>query len=366
LTSRSQMRDRVAPGAPAPRASIVADFTRVDWGLFDCATGLRAAFFALTPLLLGLATNQVNAGVVSSIGALNEGVVSTLGAINLSFQEGVAPSRSRLAGSLAAGCVGNALAFSLGTLVGTTGTTLAVLLVGLGVFVAMTVRLSHGLELVGLTAAVVFTVGVGLPGGSVGAAGTRFWLMLAGGAWALLGGLLQWSLRRKNQQGQAGAPVPPPSRASILTHSLAVAVTVALGLGIAESAGLARDYWVMLTIVMSLRMVPVQTVSFTVMRVAGTAAGALLGLLVTLATGNQWVLLVSLAAMGFAMFSTRNVNLVVFTLFLTSFIIILLNLAFPGSWDLAFFRIFDVALGGALCVAASGAMWLVARLEARL
>jgi len=218
---------------------------------------------------------------------------------------------------------------------------------------------------VGLTAAVVFTVGVGLPGGSVGAAGTRFWLMLGGGAWALLGALLQWSLRHKSQSGPAaGQAAPLPTRESIAFHSLVVAVTVALGLGIAESAGLARDYWVMLTIVMSLRLIPAQTVSFTAMRVAGTAAGAMLGLAVTLASGNQLVLLASLAAIGFAMFSTRNVNLVIFTLFLTAFIIILLNIAFPGSWDLAFIRIVDVVLGGALAISASGAMWLAGELKA--
>jgi len=356
------LRDRVAPGTPDPRDSIVAEFTRVDWRLFDWATGLRAAFFALTPLLIGLATNQVNAGVVSSIGALNEGVVSTLGALNLSFQEGPAPSRTRFVGSLAAGCVGNALAFSLGTLVGTAATAEAVLLVGLGVLLAMVLRVARGFEAIGLIAAVVFAVGVGLPGGSVASAGTRFWLMLAGGAWALLGALLQLSLRR--QKGPAATPiVVPNSRASIVTHSFLVAITVALGLGIAETAGLERDYWVMLTIVMSLRLIPAQTVSITAMRVAGTVVGALLGLLVTLLTGDQWVLIASLAAMGFAMFSTRNVNLVIFTSFLTAFIIVLLNLAFPGSMDLALVRIVDVALGGALAIGASMGIWLAGRLK---
>ena len=262
-----------------------------------------------------------------------------------------------------AGVVGNALAFSLGTLVGTTATVEAVLLVGVGVFVAMAVRLARGFEVVGLIAAVVFTVGVGLPGGSVGAAGRG---SAVGCSRAGLG--RSWegccSCRLRRSKAPAAGAIAPVSRESIAVHSLVVAITVALGLGIAESAGLARDYWVMLTIVMSLRLIPAQTVSFTAMRVAGTAVGAMLGLLVTLATGDQWALMVSLAAMGFAMFSTRNVNLVIFTLFLTAFIIVLLNLAFPGSWDLALIRIVDVAIGGGLAVAASGVMWVVTKSSA--
>ncbi|MDA4118437.1 MAG: FUSC family protein [Thaumarchaeota archaeon] len=359
-------RSKGPPDGSSSKWSFAADFTQIEWRSFDVATGLRAAFFSLTPLLLGIATNQLNAGVISSIGALNEGVVSTLGAININFQEG--PSRSRLARSLLVGCVGNAVAFSFGTFVGTTGAVVAVPLVAMGVFLAMAVRVGSGLELVGLTAAVVFTVGVGLPGGSIAAAGTRFWLMLAGGAWALLGALLQSSLtRRSSPGGGTGAPAQkPPSRSDILAHSLAVAITVALGLGIAESAGLARDYWVMLTVVMSLRSTPSQTVSFTLMRVMGTAAGALIGLLLTLDTGSVLVLFCFLSVFSFAMFATRNMNMVIFTLFLTAFIIILLNLSFPGSGDLAFVRVIDVAIGGGLALAASAVMWFGSAATRRL
>ena len=343
--------------SPAPNP-LTADFSRVDWSRFDAATGLRAAFFALTPMVLGIATNQLNAGVISSIGALNEGVISALGALNLNFQEGPAPSRTRLVASLTVGCLANAVAFSLGTVIGTTSTVVAAPLVALGVFLAMLIRLGPGLESVGPTVAAVFTVGVGLPGGSVEAAGARFWLMLAGGAWALLGGVLQWWLGRASPPaGPVGAAQAPP-RSSILLHSLAVGVTAALGLGVAQMAGLSRDYWVMFTVVLSLRATPAQTASFTFMRIAGTVAGAIVALVVTLGTGNVLALFAFLCVFSFLMFATRSVNLVVFVFFLTAFIIILLNIAYPGSWDLALVRIVDVAIGGGLSLAASAVMWL--------
>ena len=81
---------------------------------------------------------------------------------------------------LGVACVANAFAFSLGTLVGVAGLS-AVPLVAAGVLVAMLVRLRQDLFQVGLTCAVVFVVGVGLPGGSEQAAYGRFWLILLGG-----------------------------------------------------------------------------------------------------------------------------------------------------------------------------------------
>ena len=82
------------------------------------------------------------------------------------------------------------------------------------------------------------------------------------------------------------------------------------------------------------------------LRVAGTAAGALVALLVPLNTGDTWVLFAFPSAFSFAMFSTGNVNMVIFVFFRTAFIIVLLNLAFPGSHGLALARVVDVAKEG--------------------
>jgi uncharacterized membrane protein YccC len=50
------------------------------------------------------------------------------------------------------------------------------------------------------------------------------------------------------------------------------------------------------------------------------------------------------------MFAVRGVNLGLSQVLITPFIIILLNLLFPGQWELAGIRILDVTIGGAIAI----------------
>jgi hypothetical protein len=338
----------------------ITHFERKD---VDAVTGVRAAAFALAPLILGLVLGQAGAGAIATLGTLNEDVVSTLGAINLTVTEGGPPSFLRRFGPLAVGCLLNALAFSIGTLVGLAG-WVAVPLVAVGVSACLIVRLRPELFQVGLVTAVVFVVGVGLPGGSEAAAYSRFWLILAGGLWALFGAVLQWLAQRRRVASTptVGAQPPAPSSSEIAVHSLVVAVAVAAGLAISDYVGLVRDYWVMLTVISCVRLMPRLTLSFTAMRVLGTIAGAVLGFVTTVLIGaNAPLAIVPMFAFGVGMFSTRNANYIVFTLFLTAFIIVLLNLAYPGDQLLALTRILDTCIGGALALSAGGLMWRLSR-----
>jgi uncharacterized membrane protein YccC len=107
---------------------------------------------------------------------------------------------------------------------------------------------------------------------------------------------------------------------------------------------------------------PRLTLSFTAMRVLGTIAGAVLGFVTTVLIGaNAPLAIVPMFAFGVGMFSTRNANYIVFTLFLTAFIIVLLNLAYPGDQLLALTRILDTCIGGALALSAGGLMWRLSR-----
>lgn len=331
------------------------DVAKVDRAQLDYITGLRAASFALTPLLLGFLANQVGAGVIASLGVLNEDVVSTLGALNLSFAESSISLVKRV-GVLALGSLVNAVAFGLGTLVGLEG-LLAVPLVALGVAVGLLVRVRKDMFQLGFFAATVFVVGVGLPGGSEAAAYSRFWLLLAGGLWALSGAVLQWLAQRHGRERPPPPAQPASTSREIVKHSVVVAVTAAAGLAIAYFAGLQRDYWIMLTVIVCVRLRPSLTLSFTVMRVVGTVAGALLALGITVSMGSSAWDAVPLFVLAMAMFSTRNASFMVFSLFLTAFIIVLLNLAYPGDQGLALLRVLDTCIGGALSLVASVALW---------
>lgn len=322
----------------------------------DLLTGLRAAAFAIAPLIFGLAVGQLGAGALVSLGTLNEDVVSALGAINLSFTEPGGSSILRRVGPPALGCLVNAFAFSMGTLVGVSG-SLAVPLVAAGVFLGLMIRLRRGLYLVGVVASTVFVVAVGLPGGSEAAAFSRFWLVLVGGLWALLGAVLQWLAQRRRSASATQTADPSPS--GIVAHSLVVALIVAAGLAISDLAGLERDYWVMLTVISCVRLKPTLTLSVTLMRVVGTIGGAIVALAVTFALGTNWLELLPLFAFGVGMFSTRNSNYAVFTLFLTCFIILLLDLAYPGDQQLALIRVLDTCLGGVLSLVAGALLWSI-------
>lgn len=332
---------------------------QLERGQFDFVTGLRASVFALTPLILGLVMGQVAAGAIASLGTLNEAVISTLGAINLSFTEGGRSTFLRQVGPPALGCLLSAFAFSFGTLVGLDG-LLAAPLVAMGVFLCLIVRLRPVLFQAGMVAATVFVVGVGLPGGSEAAAFPRFWLILAGSLWALVGAIIQWRLQRRDSlpaPSVTGAQVPSPTSALILRQSFVVAMAVAAGIAVSDLAGLTRDYWVMLTVITCVRLSPALTLTFTVMRVLGTVAGAVLGFVTTLVVGGGGIIaVIPLFIFGVGMFSTRNVNYIVFTLFLTAFIIILLDLAYPGNQLLAITRILDTCIGGVLAITAGAVL----------
>jgi uncharacterized membrane protein YccC len=94
------------------------------------------------------------------------------------------------------------------------------------------------------------------------------------------------------------------------------------------------------------------------MMVLGTIAGATIAAAVTLGVGNVYALEILLFAFGITMFATRGVNFGLVQVSFTPFLIILLNLLYPGEWYLAEVRILDVAIGGAIAVATVYVLWI--------
>jgi len=84
-------------------------------------------------------------------------------------------------------CCTEAAAFGVGTLTATTAHLLSPILLGIGVFVALFAWSYTKWAAVGMFTAIVFAVGVGLPGYSIQSAGLRTFFSLIGMLWALLG-----------------------------------------------------------------------------------------------------------------------------------------------------------------------------------
>jgi hypothetical protein len=329
------------------------DITRFDRSAFSLPTGFRAGIIVSAPLIVGIVTGQ------------KELLYSTLGALFLSNTEGPLTTSVPLRLLLVA-CFTEALAFGLGTLIGTTGLA-AIPLMGLGVFVALMSAIRPKWAPVGTFTAIVLAVGVGLPGGSTSVVGVRLAFSLLGGLWGLAGiGLQRFIASRRRAPGRgAGAPssgspmgtssgdIRPRQalvRSEAFRHAVIVGVTSSLGLAVGLALGLPRDFWIVVTIIFALRPSIGATWSFTTMMVAGTLVGAIIAASVTLEVTNDYLLCVFMLMFSIALYATRGMNLALTQAFLTPFIIILLNILYPGQWQLAETRILDVAIGGAIAV----------------
>jgi hypothetical protein len=332
----------------------LSEITRLDRSNFSASHGLRAAAFVVAPLALGFATGHP------------EFILATLGAMFVTNTEGPNASPLPLPLLLLA-CFTEASAFGLGTLASLTG-FLAIPLVGLGVFIPLTAFGSRTSAQVGKVTAIFFAVGVGLPGASTGAAFERLWLSLLGGLLAFLGAWLHRSLTSGKAPGgmMSGAfePLPlqlkryarlprltaPSVRSEALLHPLAVGAASALGFTIGLALGLPRDFWIVVTIVIALQPRIGATVSFTEMMVIGTIAGAAIAAAITVEISDTYLLAGLLLVFATAMFAVRGVNLGLSQVLITPFIIILLNLLYPGQWQLAEIRVLDVTIGGAIAI----------------
>ena len=149
------------------------DIIHLDKSSFSLAAGLRAAVFIIAPIILAFVIQQP-ALFLAAIGA----IVLTATAKMLP----TIPSRILLLA-----CFTDAASFGLGTLAATTGHLLSPVLLGIAVFAALAVWANTKWAAVGMYTAIIFTIGVGLPGFSIQSAGLRTLFSLIGMLWALLG-----------------------------------------------------------------------------------------------------------------------------------------------------------------------------------
>ena len=239
-----------------------------------------------------------------------------------------------------------------------------------------------------MISAVVFCIGVALPGINNIPCGDRFWLFLVGGLWGVLAAITShgWRVLKKNSKAMAIEIVKPLSaqahlrsinprifdplasnmslESGHLQFAVSFAIIGAIGLFIAQELGLIRGYWVLITIcVLLLRSDIAVTFSFTAMRIIGTIAGAEIGLLIIANVHSIWLLLSTLFVFTSIFFAARNVNYAFATLFLTSFILVFMNILIPGQILLAQARILDTIIGAGLSLLGVFIIWVLSYLK---
>src|SRR5579862_3822425 len=139
--------------------------TKLDKTSFSLTAGLRSAIFVSLPLIVGFVLGFPETAFVG------------LGAIFLTNTEG--PHSTVPSSMLLVACFTEAAAWGLGTLVGLTG-FLAPALIGLGIFFTGLARDNPNRSQVATFTAISFSVGAGLPGGSLSDALQRSYLALFG------------------------------------------------------------------------------------------------------------------------------------------------------------------------------------------
>ena len=336
--------------------------TSFDVGQITVISGVRIGLFVITPLVIGLFLNRVP-----------EAIFATLGTMTVSMVEGQRPEWATN-NILILVCVIYASAFAVGIVVNTTG-FLVIPLYALGLFLISCAGVYPRLVNISLVCSIVFSIGIGISGPSISNAGEGFFLYFVGGLWALLGVVIP--ILHSNSK-------PKSTTVSVLLHhpgstyrekitpllsnlsvrsqpfrfSIVFSIISAIGLLIAVDLGLMKASWVLITIcVLFLRSEISTTFSFSTMRIIGTIFGAAIGSITTTYVHNQSLLLLFLFLFASVYFVVRNTNYALTTLFLTPFILVLLNILSPGQTSLAQTRLSDTLIGVTLALGGQLLLW---------
>ncbi len=327
------------------------DYLRLDWQ----KTRARRALPCMVPiaacLAAGLLCNNPLAGMVAAGGAFSVG----FGSFQLLGQSRVAPMWWATLG-MAASTLGGSLVGHAGI----AGTLFNAAWAGFGG--GMLLALGPGSSWVGLQCGVFAIVASGYPVG-LALAGTRALLILAGGTLQTLFMVGVWKVRSPYAASQENDPFPgflsavPILRRALRERGETFQYAVRQGLTVATAAELARylelasGYWVPMTALIVLKPGLRETFQRGLERVAGTLLGAALATLLVHALRLDPVTVAGLTVLfAWLAYTLINVNYGVFAVFLTGYIVFLLDFGGLSTQVVAARRAVNTALGGGLAL----------------
>jgi hypothetical protein len=307
------------------------------------------------PLAIGAATGHAGFGSLAALGAMPAGIAALFGH--------TAGRRSTATALLAA--LGMAVAAFVGA-VAAAHTVLMVCVIALFAYTAgIVVAFSDRVAAAALQWPVSLLIATVLPETPARAAGRA--------GFVLAGGLLQTALAAV-ADARAGSVTARPRRrprdfarhlaATIRTHlgagtehgrhALRMVAAAVAAQGAAMLAGLAHPYWAALTAVVVLKSDHVLTVRRGLDRIGGTALGVVLGmLLAVLAERGTGLLLAEATVVTVLAYTVFAANYLLFSAFLTGFVVLLLDLLGNSARETAGARLLATLLGGAIALAAS-------------
>ena len=349
------------------------------------SAGIRIGIFIITLLAIGLVSNHIGESILAILGTINISLVA----------DAQQPKLSIAIRTLIVVSIIDAFVFTIGSLIGIADGYIGLPLFALGLFIISYMGIYPNADRIVIVLSVIFSVGVSLPGINNIPADERFLLLLSGCLWGTLGAIIvpiilakkkSISITKERDEEVQSSPVQHSSLSSFRTSiylqaikplvsnmslrsghfqfALSFAITGAIGLFIAQGLGIMRGYWILITMcVLLLRSDISVTFSFTTMRIIGTIVGAAIGMMIIANVMDRiWPLSLILFVLASFFFAIRTVNYALATFFLTSFVLVLLDILIPGQTMLAQVRIQDTLIGAGLTLLGVSIIWLFSRL----
>jgi hypothetical protein len=291
-------------GTPASPAAggVWAEAFRVERRGLDVPAGLAGAVASCAPLALGVATGEPAIGVTACFGGLNAALAVPRGTLRERVGWG--------AGAALACCVSVAVATAVqGSVAASVAAAFA--LTGLAAFLR-----SFGPNggLTGFVVGAIFVITNGIAAGSLDVAERVLWFGLGS-----LGGLVLMVVAYARHAPPPAAGATPLAEvlvrgagrlrraltddALLRAHALRLASIVAATTLLYRLLGLQHGYWVPLTVLAVLQPNEHASDVRAVQRAAGTVVGTALIALLTIATGNEWLMVACQGVAAFALFA---------------------------------------------------------------
>jgi MFS family permease len=342
------------------------------------ACGARLAAGVMLPLTLGVSLGQPQYGVYAALGALPSGFASMLG------------QGRRRGGAVALAAVGMGLGAFVGALAATNPPLLVLVAAVFAYAAGIVGAFSDRIAVAALQWPGALLIATSTPDGPRQAA-IRGGLVLAGGlgqaALVALAGRVELApagsffksgfFTGGLVDGRAADAVSPdrPARRSARSlarhlvgtvrahlglstehgqHALRLAVTAAAAQSAALLLGLPHPYWAALTAILVLKTDHVLTVRRSLDRIGGTAFGVLFGLLLAALAQLGTVPLLLGAGLVIALaYTVFTANYFLFSVFLTGFVVLLLDLLGDSAHSTVGPRLLATLLGGVIALIAS-------------
>jgi MFS family permease len=320
------------------------------------AGGVRTASAAVLPLILGQLFGQPALGLLVGLGGLYLSVTDKEGSTLRSLVVAVfVNGAALLTGALVAG-----------------STPLSIcLMFAWALLAGMASAYGEVASQIGFISTIAFATSLGTPA-SLQAGVGRASAFVVGGLWGAALTLLLWRFHKRTSEAsetpEANRQLAEDEarrgplrqfranltfRSIIFRHALRLAVAATIAVTLYKFLRLERGYWLIITVLVIVKPVFADTRRRTLERVLGSVVGGALAALLAASVHNVVALNLLLVVFSVLAYSHVRHNYSLFVVFLTPFVVLMIETVEPTGWRIALTRIFDTALGGAIALAVS-------------